>query len=589
MMLLSAEALCKSYGDRMLLNGGTLHIEEGQKIGVVGVNGAGKSTLLRMLAGAEEPDAGTVTRMPGVRIGYLPQNPTFPQGARVLEQVLSCLPAEQREARAYEAKNVLTRLGLTDYQAQVQHLSGGKRRCVALAGALFTPCELLILDEPTNHIDSDTVEWLEAWLHAYKGALCMVTHDRYFLDRVTDQIVEVEEGKLYRYAGNYGVFLQQKAAREEVQAGEQRKRQSLLKREIAWMQRGARARGTKSKGRIERIEALKAQPAPQEQESLQLQSTASRLGKKIVTLSHVYRRMDNAVLIDDFSASIARDARIGIVGKNGCGKSTLLKLIAGTLMPDAGEIERGDTVRLGVFSQESEELDPSRTVLESVRDIAERIQTPQGTVTAAQLLETFLFPPHVQYKRVAQLSGGERRRLLLLRVLMGAPNVLLLDEPTNDLDIETLTILEAYLQQFAGAVLAVSHDRYFLDKVADHLWVFEGDGRITPVLGGYTDAMQLRKREQKDRQQDRPKHRAQTSVSPVRKRKPSYNEQREYACIDEKIAALEAQLKAVEQRMERCASDYAALQQAMEERQHLQTQLDEALERWVILTELFES
>ena len=481
MKLLECENIVKSFGEKPLLSGVSFLINEGEKVGVVGRNGAGKSTLLRIAAGLESADSGLVTAAPGLRIGYLPQNPDFPAGRTVLEQVFA--GAGEGTAKEYEARALLTKLGLEEFDADVSTLSGGQKKRVAIAGALLCPCDLLILDEPTNHIDGGTVLWLEKFLGKYTGALLMITHDRYFLDRVTNRILEVEGGRAYLYEGNYSLYLERKAEREEMVLASERKRQSFLRRELAWMQRGARARSTKEKGRIERYEALSAQEAPQAAGKLSLSSVASRLGKKIIELEHVDKNYGEQVILRDFSCLIPRDARIGVVGHNGCGKSTLLKIIAGQVEPDGGSVERGSTVKIGYFSQECEEMDLSMRVIDYIRQTAEYIQTAEGKLSATQMLEKFLFPGDLQWNTIGRLSGGERRRLHLLNCLMAAPNVLLLDEPGNDLDIDTLLILEDYLDCFEGAVVVVSHDRFFLDRVVDHILEFQGVAEDVPVDG----------------------------------------------------------------------------------------------------------
>ncbi len=589
MKLLECENIVKSFGEKPLLSGVSFLINEGEKVGVVGRNGAGKSTLLRIAAGLESADSGLVTAAPGLRIGYLPQNPDFPAGRTVLEQVFA--GAGEGTAKEYEARALLTKLGLEEFDADVSTLSGGQKKRVAIAGALLCPCDLLILDEPTNHIDGGTVLWLEKFLGKYTGALLMITHDRYFLDRVTNRILEVEGGRAYLYEGNYSLYLERKAGREEMALASERKRQSFLRRELAWMQRGARARSTKEKGRIERYEALSAQEGPQAAGKLSLSSVASRLGKKIIELEHVDKSYGEQVILRDFSCLIPRDARIGVVGHNGCGKSTLLKIIAGQVEPDGGSVERGSTVKIGYFSQECEEMDLSMRVIDYIRQTAEYIQTAEGKLSATQMLEKFLFPGDLQWNTIGRLSGGERRRLHLLNCLMAAPNVLLLDEPGNDLDIDTLLILEDYLDCFEGAVVVVSHDRFFLDRVVDHILEFQGEGRVETYLGGYTDYFEtlssnlLKKAEreeprgktEKPRPEDRP-----------RKLKFSFKEEREFQTIDGDIAALEGELAALEGEIEAKAADYEALQDLLARKEELQAALDGKMERWVYLNDLAE-
>ncbi|MBS6216003.1 MAG: ABC-F family ATP-binding cassette domain-containing protein [Clostridiales bacterium] len=589
-MLLSAESITKTYGTRVLLDRVSFYLEPGERVGVIGVNGAGKSTLLRILAGAEEPESGCVTRFPNVRLEYLPQNPEFAPGTTVLEQVLLGLSTDARALAEYEAKTILTRLGITRFEQRVEELSGGQRKRVALAAALARPCDVLILDEPTNHLDSEMVTWLEEWLQRFAGGLVMITHDRYFLERVTNRMAEVDGGKLYFYEGSYEDFLRRKAEREESARASERKRQSILRREYQWVMQGPTARGTKSRERLERYEALKNQSGPTERAGLELSSVASRLGKKTVELRGVCKSFEGRQVLRDFDCMLLRDDRIGIVGVNGSGKSTLLNLIAGRLSPDQGEVIVGETVKIGYFSQENPPMDGETRVIDYVKEIGERIETVDGVITASQLLEQFLFPADVQWSSIDKLSGGEKRRLFLLSILASAPNILLLDEPTNDLDIETLTILEDYLETFPGAVAAVSHDRYFLDKVAQRIFVVEGDGRVTPYAGGYTDylaALAGRRREEKKAGKPTAK-REEPRPSAPKKLKFSYKEQREYETIDADIAALEEQLADNQAQQSACGSDYVALQRLQEEQSQLESALEEKMERWVYLNDLAE-
>lgn len=589
-MLLSAESITKTYGTRVLLDRVSFYLEPGERVGVIGVNGAGKSTLLRILAGAEEPESGCVTRFPNVRLEYLPQNPEFAPGTTVLEQVLLGLSTGARALAEYEAKTILTRLGIPRFEQRVEELSGGQRKRVALAAALARPCDVLILDEPTNHLDSEMVAWLEEWLQRFAGGLVMITHDRYFLERVTNRMAEVDGGKLYFYEGSYEDFLRRKAEREESARASERKRQSILRREYQWVMQGPTARGTKSRERLERYEALKHQSGPAERAGLELSSVASRLGKKTVELRGVCKSFEGRQVLRDFDCMLLRDDRIGIVGVNGSGKSTLLNLIAGCLSPDQGEVIVGETVKIGYFSQENPPMDGGTRVIDYVKEIGERIETVDGVITASQLLEQFLFPADVQWSPIDKLSGGEKRRLFLLSILASAPNILLLDEPTNDLDIETLTILEDYLETFPGAVAAVSHDRYFLDKVARRIFVVEGDGRVTPYAGGYTDylaALAGRRREEKKAGKPAAKKEEPRPSAP-KKLKFSYKEQREYETIDADIAELEEQLSVNQAQQSACGSDYVALQQLQEEQGRLEGALEEKMERWVYLNDLAE-
>ena len=588
-MLLSAEQLHKSYGTRVLLDDASLYLERGDKVGVVGLNGAGKSTLLRLLSGAEEPDGGTVRLDPNVRLEYLPQNPVFPGEHTVLEQVVLGLSGDDRALAEYEGKMILNRLGVRDFDQKVGQLSGGERRRVALAAVLSRPCDVLVLDEPTNHLDSDMVLWLEDYLKKWKGALAMVTHDRYFLERIVTRIAEVEDGRLFFYEGNYDKYLSRKAERLEQEKAGERKRQALLRREYQWVMQGPTARGTKSRERLERYEALKAQTGPAEKSTLELSARSSRLGKKTIELRHVTKAFDGRTLLRDFDCMLLRDDRIGIVGANGSGKSTLLNLIAGDLIPDGGEIEVGETVRVGYFRQEVPDMDGDTRVIDYVKAIGNRIETPEGMLTASQLLEQFLFPAEEQWSPINKLSGGEKRRLYLLSVLAAAPNVLLLDEPTNDLDLQTLAALEDYLDSFPGAVVTVSHDRYFLDRVARRVFAVEGDGTVKGYPGGYTEYLEARRAEEAERapRPAAPEKKADRPTGP-KKLKFSYNEQREYETIDADIATLEAQLAQVQADQAAQATDYVALQELQAKQAELEAALEQKMDRWVYLNDLAE-
>ncbi|BDF69618.1 multidrug ABC transporter ATP-binding protein [Oscillospiraceae bacterium] len=587
-MLLSAEEISKSYGTRTLLDRVSLYLDRGEKLAVVGVNGTGKTTLLRLLAGAEEPDSGRVSRDPNVRLEYLPQNPAFQGENTVLEQVFEGLSGEARALAEYEAKTILTRLGITDFDRRVGALSGGQRKRVALASALVHESDVLILDEPTNHLDSGMVSWLEDFLQKFRGALVMVTHDRYFLDRVAGRIAEVEGGNLYFYEGSYRRYLEQKAQREAREQAGERKRQALLRREYQWVMQGPTARGTKSRERLERYEALKDRTGPAEPSNLELNALSSRLGKKTITLHGVGKAFGGRTVLRDFDLSLLRDDRIGVVGSNGSGKSTLLNLIAGRLAPDAGTVEVGETVRIGYFCQENPPMDGDVRVIDYVKAIGNNIETAEGTLTASQLLEQFLFPKEEQWSPVSKLSGGEKRRLFLLSVLAAAPNVLLLDEPTNDLDIQTLTILEDYLETFPGAVVAVSHDRYFLDKTARRIFCVEGDGRVSEYVGGYTAYREARRGEQAPEPAAKPAKATQERPAGPKKLKFSYKEQREYESIDGEIALLEGEIAAVKGEQAEKASDYVALQALQARQEALEAALEEKMERWVYLNDLAE-
>ncbi|MBE6991569.1 MAG: ABC-F family ATP-binding cassette domain-containing protein [Ruminococcaceae bacterium] len=585
-MLLSAENISKNYGLKQLLKDATLHVDERQKIGVIGLNGTGKSTFLKILAGLEYPDEGTVTMRRNAQVSYLPQTPVMDDNATVLEQVFADMPEDFRQLNEYEVKSMLTKLGITDFDAKTGTLSGGQRKRVALASALIHPADVLILDEPTNHLDAEMTAWLEDRLKKFTGGIVMVTHDRYFLQRIVTGIVELYRSKLYFYESNYSTYLELKAQRYDMALASERKRQAILRVETAWISRGCRARSTKSRERIERYNALLEQDAPEADSSVQMVTASSRLGRKLVELEHVSVSYDGKTVLRDFSYNIKRDDRIGIVGKNGAGKSTLLNLISGKLQPTEGSVSTGATVKLGYFSQEGREMDGSLTVYDYICQIANQIKTDEGVVTASRMLEQFLFTTDMQRSKVGSLSGGERRRLYLLGILMEAPNILLLDEPTNDLDIETLTILEDYLTTFPGAVIAVSHDRYFLDKTADT--IFEvADGAVTQYVGNYTEYLEKK-----------PKENVQKAVSAAPKAQPqqqkqkklkfSYMEQREYDTIDVDIAALEEKIADVEAQIEAASSDYVKVMELTGQLEQLQEQLDEKTERWVYLTELAE-
>ncbi|MFT9076400.1 ABC-F family ATP-binding cassette domain-containing protein [Ethanoligenens sp.] len=588
MLLLTAEKISKSYSEKIILNNVTFGINTGDKIGVIGTNGTGKSTLLKIIAGLEMPDSGTITKPGNVRIGYLPQNPIFEDGVTVLSQVLRGISEQQRESKEYECKAILTKLGITNFDGLVSQLSGGQKKRVSLASALVTPVEILILDEPTNHMDNDMVDWLERYLARYTGAILMVTHDRYFLDRVTNQIVELQKGNLYTYHANYTKYLQLKVEREDMAVASERKRQSLLKKELAWIQRGPRARGTKQRFRVERFEALNEQTVDLEQQKLKMNSMSARLGKKIIEISNISKHYGSRQLIRDFSYNLLRDDRIGIVGANGCGKSTFLKIITGKIAADSGLVTIGETVRIGYFSQECEEMDLNMRSIDYIKDISAEVVMPEGTLTASQMLEKFLFTSDSQYAPIGKLSGGERRRLYLLGILMQAPNVLLFDEPTNDLDIETLTILENYLQDFSGAVIVVSHDRYFLDKVVEHIFAFEQDGHIRDYVGGFSDYMAIKESDPPKKPKIAANQSKTNRPSHPAKLKFSFNEQREYDQIDDIIAKLEKQIAAADLEILKEASNYVILPELIAKKKALETELNAKMDRWVYLNDLSE-
>ena len=586
-MLLSAEHLSINFGSRQLLDDVNFYLNEGDKVGVIGINGTGKSTFLKVLSGVTEPDGGTISRNPNVQVSLLPQNPAMEESATVLEQVFLHFPAEFRELNEYEAKAMLNRLGITDFAQKVGTLSGGQRKRVALAAALIHPADVLILDEPTNHLDSEMVAWLEDWLRRFKGGLVMVTHDRYFLERVVNHITELSRGKLYHYEANYSKYLELREQRAEMAEASERKRQSILRVEREWIMRGCKARTTKSKERIQRYEALLNQEAPETDEAVQMAAASSRLGKKIIELRDVSKAFDGRPIVSRFSYNLLRGDRIGIVGRNGAGKSTLLHLMAGELAPDSGTVEVGATVKIGHFSQEGRELDLNQRVYDFIHDIADEVRTDEGTFSANQMMERFLFPGDLQSVPIGRLSGGERRRLYLLSVLMEAPNVLLLDEPTNDLDVTTLSILEDYLLGFPGPILAVSHDRFFLDKLAESIFEVRGDGEIHRFTGNWTDWQAKRRAEEAPSPKaEKPKPVAERPRE--RKLKFTFKEQREFETIDADLAELEAQITACQTEQESCGSDYVKLQELQARQAELEAALEEKTERWVYLNELKE-
>lgn len=610
MNLMTMEHLTKYYTERMLFEDTSFSINSGEKIGIIGINGTGKSTLLRIAAGVEEPDEGTVIGNRNLKIRYLPQNPEFAEGETVLSYVMSRNEMTDEMARfsmEADARAMLNRFSIPDHDAPVHELSGGQRKRLALAAVLLSEADLLILDEPTNHLDSEMAGWLEEFLKGFRGALLMVTHDRYFLDSVTNRIVEIDKGKLYSYSTNYLGFLKLKEEREAIMEAAERKRQSILRVEIQWMMRGARARSTKQKAHIARYEELRDQKAPEiGDKKVQFTSASSRMGRTTIELEHLSKSYGDKKLMEDFSYIFLKNDRIGIIGHNGCGKSTLMKMIMGLVQPDQGTITIGQTIKIGYFSQENEFMDDSQRMIEYIRDQAEYVKTPEGVITASQMLERFLFPRHVHYTRIEKLSGGEKRRLYLLRILMQAPNVLILDEPTNDLDIQTMTILEDYLDSFDGIVIAVSHDRYFLDRVTRRIFAFEENGRLVQYEGGYTDyehSIRAKQEETANLSAGRPSSTVSAS-GPVslENQKPSgrqgdgrthavkirfsYKEAKEYETIEEDIAGMEDRIAAIEEEMAKKASDYSALNKLMEEKETLEAELLEKMDRWEYLEEL---
>lgn len=595
MNLLNVEKMSKSFTDKILFDKVTLGINEGDKIGIIGINGTGKSTLLKIIAGLVEVDEGSVVKGKTVRIEYLAQNPEFDSKLTILENVvLGKKAAEEYRNLEGEAKTMLIKLGIEDYDGSVEFLSGGQKKRVALVRTLLTEADILILDEPTNHLDNDMSEWLEEYLNKYNGALIMVTHDRYFLDKVTNKIVEIDKGNIYSYDANYTKFLQLKAEREEMEQATERKNKSLYRMDLEWMMRGARARSTKQKAHIQRFEELRDRKVIEKDRNVEINALSTRLGRKTIEINNISKAFGDKKLINDFTYIMLKEDRLGIVGPNGCGKSTLLKMITGYLEPDSGTIEIGETVKIGYFSQENEYMDESLRVIDYIRNIAEYIETSEGSASASQMLERFLFTGAMQYSLISKLSGGEKRRLYLLKVLMEAPNILILDEPTNDLDIRTLSILEDYLDSFNGIVLTVSHDRYFLDRVVNRIFAFDGKGNITQYEGGFTDYKEKCLEEKnvgidttKDTTKDSSKDKAKAKPKEA-KLKFSYNEQREYEKIDDDIAALEAAILDVENQIGEAASEYSKLGKLMEQKEDLEKQLEVKMDRWVYLNDLAE-
>lgn len=591
MNVLNIEHISKIYGEKIIFDDVSCGIQENDRIGIIGINGTGKSTLLKMIAGEETPDQGQIVKQNGIRIAYLPQNPEFPKGATVLSYVCQDIPETDQVMRS-EARSNLNKLGISDYEQRVDQLSGGQRKKVALAKTLTDSFEVLLLDEPTNHLDNEMLAWLEEYLSRFKGVLIMVTHDRYFLDKVSNKIFEISHGKLYSYNANYSTFLELKAQREEMEWASERKRQSVLRMEMEWAKRGCRARSTKQRARLERLDALKNASSPLSEEAVALDSIETRMGKKTLELHHVSKSYDEKPLFSDFDYIVLRGQRLGFIGGNGCGKSTLLKVIIGEELPDSGNIEIGETVKIGYFSQEVPQVDEKQRVIDYVKDIAEYVPTREGHISASQMLERFLFTPDMQYAPIGKLSGGEKKRLYLLSILIDAPNCLILDEPTNDLDIPTLNILEDYLNSFVGIILVVSHDRYFLDNIVDRIFAFEGDGVLKQYEGGYTDYITAVNRikshakeevsgEKKSGGKDWKKN------SPA-KLKFSYKEQKEYETIDDEIADLEERIRNLDDEIMQNATNSARLSELMEQKTKLEQDLEEKTERWVYLNELAE-
>ena len=587
-MLLSAEHITKYQNEKCILEDVSFAIEERMKLGLIGVNGVGKTTLLRILAQEEHLDSGRIIRKSGLRVHYLPQNPRFEAGKTIYQCVLDAVNEKQREARTFEIQTMLSKLGMRDYEQSVDVLSGGQRKRVALACALVTECDLLILDEPTNHLDNDMVEWLERYLMKYTKALLMVTHDRYFLERITDHLMEMDQGNLYLYDGNYETYLERKEQRSQTEAVQLKKRQKLLKKELAWMRAGVQARGTKSQSRIDRFYDLRKQCRNKQEETMQsLDSITTRLGRKIMEITDLSMGFDDKVLFHDVFIQVKKMDRIGIVGPNGCGKTTLLNVLSKKLEPLSGEVVIGETVKLGFFHQGDDQMDLSMRVIDYIRDQGDQIETTDGSRTASQLLEQFLFPKQLQYTQIGRLSGGERRRLYLLKVLIASPNVLFLDEPTNDLDIQTLTILEDYLDDFPGVIITVSHDRYFLDRICDSLLVFQNDGTLREYAGGYSDYMTRQVTETESVSTSKSSGKSRTERSMI----PSFTpaERREFESIDEVIAGLEAAIADIDQQMESRQDQFDEIAGLADRRDQLTKELDQKTERWMELQEKYDA
>lgn len=607
MNILSLENITHSYTERKLFDEASFYLHEGEKVGVIGINGTGKSTLLKIMAGLEIPDEGQVIKAANMMIHYLPQNPIFNEEDTVLESVQNMIHHHANEDELVKAKAMMTRLGITDFEQKTSELSGGQRKRLALVSVLITPCDILILDEPTNHLDSEMAEWLENQLCGFRGALVMVTHDRYFLDSVTNRIIELDKGKIYSYNEKYSGFLERKAEREASAKASERKRQSILRKEIEWMQRGARARSTKQKAHIQRYENLKNQKGIVQDEKIELSSIKSRMGKTTIELENISKAYDCKVLINDFSYNFLKGDRVGFVGKNGCGKTTLMKIIDGRIEPDSGSVNIGQTIKIGYYTQELENnkeagiayMNPDDRVIDYIKNTAEFVRTEEGLVSASVMLERFLFEPSQQYSKIEKLSGGEKRRLNLLRVLMEAPNVLILDEPTNDLDIETMTILEDYLDSFDGIVITVSHDRYFLDRVVRRIFSFEENGVIDQYEGGYTDYINRKKekglleenallktKSSSAGKSDSDKIEKEEYKIRNKKLKFSYNEQREYETIEDDIAKLEEKIEKLDGEIVKNATNSVKLRELMESKEETETLLMEKMDRWEYLEDL---
>lgn len=589
MNILNIEHISKIYGEKVIFEDASFGVQEGDKVGIIGINGTGKSTLLKMLAGEEVPQTGQIIMQNNKRLAYLPQNPQFPENATILSYIQDC-------ETEWKVQSNLTQLGITEYEKQIAVLSGGQRRKVALAKILAQDFDILLLDEPTNHLDEAMILWLEDYLKSFRGTVLMVTHDRYFMDKVTNRILEISHGKMYGYEANYSKFLELKAEREEMELASERKRQSVLRMELEWAKRGCRARTTKQRARLERLEALKNTAVPVGDQSVELESVETRMGKKTIELKHISKKYGDQVLVEDFNYILLKNQKLGIIGPNGCGKSTLMKLMAGLVEPDSGMVEMGETIKIGYFAQEEQEMDDSQRVIDYVKDIAEYINTKDGRISASQMLERFLFTPDMQYAPIGKLSGGEKRRLYLLGVLSSEINVLLLDEPGNNLDIPTLTILEDYLNSFFGIVVTVSHDRYFLDNVVDRIFEFAGNGKLQQYEGGYTDYLEAKERrngnvkqtvqtEKKEEKKDSAKSWKQNRTA---KLKFTFKEQKEFETIDDDIAKLEGKLEELEQEIMKNATNSGKLNELTVEKEEAEALLEEKMDRWVYLNDLAE-
>ena len=596
MNIINVEHLYKIYGEKIIFDDASFGIQKGDKIGIVGINGTGKSTLLKMIAGEETPDKGQIIKQNGLKLAYVPQNPVFSEDSTIRSYAL------KKGEENWKVESNLTELNITRFDQKIEHLSGGQKKRVVLAKILSDDFDVLLLDEPTNHLDEAMIRWLEEYLRSYKGTVIMVTHDRYFLDRVTNRILEISHGKMYGYDSDYSGFLELKAQREEMESASERKRQSVLRMELEWAKRGCRARTTKQRARLERLEQLKNGNTPIKDQTVELDSVETRMGKKTIELHHVSKKYGEKVILDDFSYIVLKNQRLGIIGPNGCGKSTLMKMIAGQVIPDSGNIEIGETIKIGYFAQEEQEMDPSQRVIDYVKDIAEYITTREGKISASALLERFLFTPDMQYAPIGKLSGGEKRRLYLLGVLSSEINLLLLDEPGNNLDIPTLTILEDYLNAFSGIVVTVSHDRYFLDNVVERILEFDGDGHLQQYEGGYTDYLEAKERrgfnetnmtakttDQGEKRTENKKESAETwkQNRPV-KLKFTFKEQREYETIDDEIAALEEKIEKLDQDIMANATNSGKLNELTKAKEQAEAELEEKMDRWVYLNDLAE-